>query len=487
MGEENKKYISLVQAAEGTPYSPEYLSLLVRKGKLPAQKVGRNWFTTHDDVQNYILRHRNPAQISLAEAAEGTPYSQEYLSLLARRGKLPAQKAGRNWFTTTDAVSQYVRQQEEFLRNELARKRITAPTGVKTRATAGPTAAKVFQAEKQKGEEAVDVPQPKEVMPASVSPKIDIKESFKETHAGIELHEKAAPVTKTLFARHLASGFTGALFLVATIVIMGYANVHIIPVRFYGNSFVTFSKKTFAALESVIAQNAKSFPALLASQFSSNRTVSESIGIPVEISGDDIEDGDIVSYAGGQYRLSETSYDTAMAGVVSFNPALVIGVSESPKNIPLVSSGRSFVRVSTMNGLIQRGDTITTSEIPGIGGKADSFGQILGTALEDYASPDPERVGRIAIAVNIRNQSTFSTIKTNFFEFLRYLLAFVIATSSIIAGFIYFGKVARSGVEALGRNPLAARVIQLGVFLNLFLTLGIIAVGITIAYTIVIL
>jgi len=38
----------------------------------------------------------------------------------------------------------------------------------------------------------------------------------------------------------------------------------------------------------------------------------------------------------------------------------------------------------------------------------------------------------------------------------------------------------------LGRNPLAARIIEFGVFLNLFLTLGIIAVGILIAYGIII-
>ncbi|KKW33506.1 MAG: hypothetical protein UY78_C0010G0001, partial [Parcubacteria group bacterium GW2011_GWA1_53_13] len=44
-----------------------------------------------------------------------------------------------------------------------------------------------------------------------------------------------------------------------------------------------------------------------------------------------------------------------------------------------------------------------------------------------------------------------------------------------------------TGVEALGRNPLAGRLIEFGVFLNLFLTLGIIAIGIIIAYGIIIL
>jgi Fic family protein len=36
------------------------------------------------------------------------PYSQEYVSLLARRGKIEAHKEGRNWFTTKQAVLDYI-------------------------------------------------------------------------------------------------------------------------------------------------------------------------------------------------------------------------------------------------------------------------------------------------------------------------------------------------------------------------------------------
>lgn len=49
------------------------------------------------------------AWISLREAAQGTPYSQEYLSLLARIGRLEAVKRGRNWYTTRRAVDTYLR------------------------------------------------------------------------------------------------------------------------------------------------------------------------------------------------------------------------------------------------------------------------------------------------------------------------------------------------------------------------------------------
>lgn len=37
------------------------------------------------------------------------PYSQEYVSLLARQGKIDAHKEGRNWFTTKEAVLDYMK------------------------------------------------------------------------------------------------------------------------------------------------------------------------------------------------------------------------------------------------------------------------------------------------------------------------------------------------------------------------------------------
>jgi Fic family protein len=45
--------------------------------------------------------------IPLRRAARGTAYSQDYLSLLARTGRLEAIKRGRNWYTTRRAVATY--------------------------------------------------------------------------------------------------------------------------------------------------------------------------------------------------------------------------------------------------------------------------------------------------------------------------------------------------------------------------------------------
>jgi Fic family protein len=40
---------------------------------------------------------------------ESVPYGQEYVSLLARQGKIDAYKEGKNWYTTKEAVTEYVK------------------------------------------------------------------------------------------------------------------------------------------------------------------------------------------------------------------------------------------------------------------------------------------------------------------------------------------------------------------------------------------
>jgi len=58
---------------------------------------------------------------------------------------------------------------------------------------------------------------------------------------------------------------------------------------------------------------------------------------------------------------------------------------------------------------------------------------------------------------------------------------------SFTIGFVYFGRVTTRGVEALGRNPLASRTIQLNLALNLAFMIVIILVGLGIGYLILIL
>jgi len=51
--------------------------------------------------------------VTLAEAAKGTPYSQEYLSLLARKGRIEAIKIGRNWHIKKEAIRRYIKSKKK--------------------------------------------------------------------------------------------------------------------------------------------------------------------------------------------------------------------------------------------------------------------------------------------------------------------------------------------------------------------------------------
>ncbi len=52
------KLVSIAEVAEQTPYSAEYLSLLARKGRIPAVKLTRDWLTTHQAVSLYVKKQR---------------------------------------------------------------------------------------------------------------------------------------------------------------------------------------------------------------------------------------------------------------------------------------------------------------------------------------------------------------------------------------------------------------------------------------------
>jgi Fic family protein len=60
-------------------------------------------------LQPVVLEDARQGYISLKEATRYCDYSIEYLSLLARKGNLPAIKFQRNWMTTREAIESYVR------------------------------------------------------------------------------------------------------------------------------------------------------------------------------------------------------------------------------------------------------------------------------------------------------------------------------------------------------------------------------------------
>ncbi len=100
-------------------------------------------------------------------------------------------------------------------------------------------------------------------------------------------------------------------------------------------------------------------------------------------------EGDIVSLAGNgvsQVQKSNKAYDTKSLGIISTKPGLVIGEADGEgKSVIVGLSGRVPVKVSTKNGVIQPGDYITTSDIPGVGMRATRAGHVIGKALTGFS------------------------------------------------------------------------------------------------------
>ena len=83
---------------------------------------------------------------------------------------------------------------------------------------------------------------------------------------------------------------------------------------------------------------------------------------------------------------STKPYDTSVAGIISTDPALLIGKSDT--ETPLALAGRVPCKVSAENGAVHRGDLLTTSSTPGHAMKATDpqLGTIVGKALGELQS-----------------------------------------------------------------------------------------------------
>jgi len=219
----------------------------------------------------------------------------------------------------------------------------------------------------------------------------------------------------------------------------------------------------------------------------------------VETKGKNILDGSILSTSPGGAVLSDTPYDSQVLGVVSRDAAMIINTNGSGTGIPVISVGTVYVLVSSQEGPIKKGDYITTSTMPGIGVKAVKSGYVLGIALEDYDNADSKKTGKIAADFSLsyfNSKPTFvgslsDIMKLALFPtkdgptpIFKYVVAGIVVIASFVLGFMSFGRTAAKGVEALGRNPAAGKIIHLGIIFNVAIVVVIVFAGLTVSFLI---
>lgn len=188
--------------------------------------------------------------------------------------------------------------------------------------------------------------------------------------------------------------------------------------------------------------------------------------------------GDIISKDGENLWRTIEPYDSKIFGVIGKSPIIIIN-KPSPSSFPVIYSGETLVKISNKNGIIKKGDFITSSDTPGLGQKATGPGFVLGKALEDFEKEE----GMIRVSINVQyinpaptrsliNEAINTVLlglknPTNLPDVLRYFFALFVGGGSFVMGFLSFVKSLRKGVEGISRNPLAKKSIMSAMFINL--------------------
>lgn len=219
----------------------------------------------------------------------------------------------------------------------------------------------------------------------------------------------------------------------------------------------------------------------------------------VEIKDKNTPDGSIITSTEKGAVLATVPYDPHVMGVVARDAAILIANQNQTGGLPVIANGQVYVLVSSKDGSIKKGDMLTTSTTPGVAVKAVKSGYVLGTAFEDYSNPDPKKVDKIVVDLDLHyfnSKPTFPGSLTDIFKIallttreaptaiFKYLAAAAVVLGSFVLGFMTFGRTAAKGVEALGRNPAAHQIIYLGIIFNISVVVVIILAGLTVAFLI---
>lgn len=184
-------------------------------------------------------------------------------------------------------------------------------------------------------------------------------------------------------------------------------------------------------------------------------------------------------------------------------------LAEDTQKIFVASGGKFDVLVSDQNGVIKPGEFVTVSPVTGIGMRSDDFQEmVLGKAIDGFDGTDKKlseatikdaqgndkkiNIGRIQVDIAIsRNPALRSTASLPGFlkEASQYVagkpvnpirvyisIAVLFAAAAVAAALIYSGI--RSGMVAIGRNPLSKKSILRGIFQVVIVGLIIFIIGI---------
>jgi hypothetical protein len=206
-----------------------------------------------------------------------------------------------------------------------------------------------------------------------------------------------------------------------------------------------------------------------------------------------VEDGDIISSSKNGYTLSEKAYDSQVVGVIAKQPAIALKTDNQQQGVPVVNVGTVVVKVTGEGGDIKKGDYVTTSSVKGAGMKSTRSGYIIGQAAESATFTEKDQIKFMIVSLNLHFLQVGNNVSSSLFDIFalsqlaayeepvrvfKYVISAIVLIASFVCGFVIFSRTINTGIQALGRNPLAGRMIQLSILFNVVLVIIIIMSGI---------
>jgi hypothetical protein len=210
---------------------------------------------------------------------------------------------------------------------------------------------------------------------------------------------------------------------------------------------------------------------------------------------------------------NSTTNLTKLVGIAADKPLVELS-NGSEADTRVVVSGTTEALVSDINGAVKAGDKITASPVSGIGMKAVSAAEIIGTAQADLSSvstvdqpvDDKDgkkqtiKVGMVPVAVSVAYysasssqggvssfvppflQSIANTVAGRQVSPLRVLLAATTLLLGFVAVIVILQTSIRNGLISIGRNPLAQGALRKGLADIIIMAVGLLVVTAVVVY-----
>ncbi len=210
-------------------------------------------------------------------------------------------------------------------------------------------------------------------------------------------------------------------------------------------------------------------------------------------------------------ELANTERISQLVGAIGEKPLLEL--SDNTKQVQVVTSGLTATLVSDINGDIKTGDKITASPVNGVGMKATTAIEVVGTAQADLNSVTTStqavtdksgktqtvKVGTIPVQISVTfyqpdSNSILPLFLQNFANSIagrdvavvRVVLAALILLLAFVSIAVLLYSAVKSSIISIGRNPLSEIAVRKGLLQVGLTIIGILLITLITIYLILI-